>query len=107
MSDQTGTRGRTSGLRSLGNSQGLLVLIEGSDVVDADDAWLTIKEVVARLHAAGYTDSSDTVRRMVDVDAFGPQGEAWYRTELGRYRKVSQRAVDALIARRRGSDPAL
>lgn len=67
------------------------------------ERWLTVTEVQARLKAAGYPDSLATIRRAVDAGKYGPQGDAWYKTEGGSYRMVSTEAVDALIARRRKS----
>lgn len=65
-----------------------------------DAPYLRIAEVRARLAAAGYPDSDDTIRRAVDRGTYGVQGQDWYRSESG-YRYVSSSAVDAVIARRR------
>lgn len=62
--------------------------------------WLTVKQVVARLQAAGYDDKVDSVRRAIDAGHYGKRGEDWFRTESG-YRKVSPAAVDAVIERRK------
>jgi hypothetical protein len=67
--------------------------------------WWTIKDVVARLHAAGYTDSRDKVRRGIDAGHYGQQGEDWHISESG-YRYVKPAAVEALIARRRRPAPS-
>lgn len=56
--------------------------------------WLAIGEVIARLRAAGFTESESTVRRMID------DGElSAYRTRRG-HRRIDAGSVDALIARR-------
>lgn len=83
-----------AGLRDLVNSTGLV----GGPV--ADDGWLTIGEVVARIRAAGYPDSESTVRRMVDD---GELGEV-YRSRGG-HRNVKPAGVEALICRRRSQQP--
>lgn len=70
----------------------------------ADKPWLTIREIVERLRDAGYTDSSDTVRRAIDAGRYGTQGTDWYRTDGG-YRMVRPDAVEANIQRRREPAP--
>lgn len=65
-----------------------------------DPPYLKISEVRARLAAAGYPDSVDTIRRDLDRGTYGVQGQDWYRADSG-YRYVSSSAVDAVIARRR------
>lgn len=64
---------------------------------------LTVVEIVERLRAAGYDDSPQTVRRLIDAGKFGPEGVDWYRTERGGHRKVRQAAVDAAIKRRQAT----
>ncbi len=62
----------------------------------AEEAWLTIGEVLTRLRAAGFPESESTVRRMID------DGEVKsYRTERGGHRRVDPASLDALIGRRR------
>lgn len=65
-----------------------------------DKPWLTLQEVIARLAAAGYTDSRATVRRAIDAGRYGAEGKDWYRTDGG-YRMVRPAAVEANIRRRR------
>ena len=72
----------------------------GDDVAERG-GYLTINQVRERLLAAGYNDSSQTLRRLLDDGELGPEGDTWYRTERGRYRMVSPSAVDQLIARRK------
>ncbi|MEU5946334.1 NUDIX hydrolase [Micromonospora sp. NPDC047465] len=67
----------------------------------AETGYLTIKQVRDRLVAAGFNDSGQTIRRLVDSGHFGQEGTDWYLTEIGRYRMVAADAVDRLIARRR------
>jgi hypothetical protein len=98
MAEQTATRVPATGLRSLGRLRWLLGLSEGACV--SDKPWLTIKEVVDLVRAAGYTDSADTVRRAIDVGRYGTEGKDWYRTDSG-YRMVTPAAVAANIERRR------
>lgn len=74
-------------------------------MADTARRWLTVKQVTAMLHAAGYPDSLDTVRRGIDAGDYGQQGADWYRTERGRYRMVAAAAVDRLIARRKHAEP--
>jgi excisionase family DNA binding protein len=61
----------------------------------ADDEWLTIGAVVARIRAAGYPDSQSTVRRLIDDGALES-----YRTARG-HRRIRATSVDALIADRK------
>ncbi|MBB4958975.1 hypothetical protein [Micromonospora polyrhachis] len=63
--------------------------------------YLTIRQVTARLHTAGYNDSQQTVRRLIDAGHLGTEGADWYRTERGGYRMVSPAAVDRLVAKRK------
>ena len=65
------------------------------------ERWLTVTEVRARLLAAGYDDSVDTIRRGIDAGRYGEQGRDWYRSEGGGYRMVRPEAVDRFLARRR------
>ncbi|MGK5737296.1 hypothetical protein [Micromonospora sp. URMC 103] len=67
----------------------------------AESGYLTIKQVRDRLVAAGYSDSDQTIRRLLADGKLGKEGIDWYRTERGRYRMVSADAVDRLIAQRR------
>jgi len=83
-------------VRPLVNLQDLEDL--GDDV--AESGYLTIKQVRDRLVAAGFNDSGQTIRRLVDSGHFGTEGTDWYLTEIGRYRMVAIDAVDRLIARR-------
>jgi hypothetical protein len=62
--------------------------------------WLTLGEVEAAMLAAGYHDSRQSIRRMIDAGQFGDEGRDWYRTETGKARRVRRAAVTALIARR-------
>lgn len=66
-----------------------------------EQQWLTVQQVAEAFRAAGYPDSSATLRRMIDADEFGSQGESWYRTERGGYRMVKRDAVEAFLQRRR------
>ncbi|MCX4470426.1 NUDIX hydrolase [Micromonospora sp. NBC_01655] len=75
----------------------------GDDV--AESGYLTVNQVRDRLIAAGFGDSGQTIRRLVDSGHFGAEGVDWYLTERGRYRKIAIEAVDRLIARRRQADP--
>ncbi|WP_435233392.1 NUDIX hydrolase [Micromonospora aurantiaca (nom. illeg.)] len=75
----------------------------GDDV--AESGYLTIKQVRDRLVAAGFNDSGQTIRRLVDSGHFGAEGVDWYLTEIGRYRMVAAEAVDRLIARRQHAGP--
>jgi hypothetical protein len=61
--------------------------------------WLTVKRVAELVKAAGYPDSTDTIRRRIDKGEFGVRGRDWYRSETG-YRYVMPDAVDAFIRRR-------
>ena len=61
-----------------------------------DGTWLTIGEVLAKLRAAGYTDSESTVRRMIDDGLL-----ASHRTMRGGHRRVKASSVDELIAARK------
>ena len=64
-----------------------------------DGRWLSTGEVVDRLRAAGYNESEQTVRRLIDA--------GWlesYRTEGGGHRRVSAKSVDGLIAARQRGD---
>jgi excisionase family DNA binding protein len=75
--------------------------LTGGDV-PGDSTWLTFGETLARLRAAGFTESESTVRRMID------DGEIEsYRTERGPnrrgHRRIKAESVDALIRRR--NDP--
>ncbi|MBM0279651.1 hypothetical protein, partial [Micromonospora tarensis] len=83
-------------VRPLVNLQDLEDL--GDDV--AESGYLTINQVRARLVAAGFNDSGQTIRRLVDNGHFGTEGTDWYLTEIGKYRMVAAEAVDRLIARR-------
>ncbi|MFC6017826.1 NUDIX domain-containing protein [Plantactinospora solaniradicis] len=85
-------------MRRLVNLQGLADL---GDDVSAQPGYLTISQVHTRLRDAGFTDSTQTIRRLIDDGQFGAEGEDWYRTERGGYRMISIGAVDRLIGRRR------
>ncbi|MDM4722728.1 NUDIX hydrolase [Micromonospora sp. WMMA1363] len=69
--------------------------------MDERGGYLTINQVRARLIAAGFRDSGQTIRRLVDSGHFGTEGVDWYLTERGRYRMIGTEAVNRLIARRR------
>jgi hypothetical protein len=84
----------------------LTELADLGDLVAEQGGHLTIKQVRDRLLAAGYNDSGQTIRRLLDDGELGVEGEDWYRTERGRYRKVTPAAVDRLIARRKTGPPA-
>lgn len=62
--------------------------------------WLTVQQVADAFRAAGYPDSTATLRRMIDAGEFGAQGDGWYRTERGGYRMVKRSAVDDFLRRR-------
>ncbi|MFE9955812.1 hypothetical protein [Micromonospora sp. NPDC005299] len=66
-----------------------------------ESGYLTISQVRDRLIAAGYHDSTQTIRRLLTDRKLGEEGVDWYRTERGGYRMVSPEAVDRLIAERR------
>ena len=63
-----------------------------------DGTWLTIGEVIARLRAAGFTESESTVRRMIDDGVLVSR-----RTERGGHRRVTAASAGELI--RRWSQP--
>jgi excisionase family DNA binding protein len=70
--------------------------------VVGDGKWLTTGEVVKALREAGYDESEQTVRRMIDAGKLDA-----YRTEAGGHRRVTAKSVEVLIAaRRRGEDSA-
>jgi len=71
----------------------------GDDVTEG--GYLTVAQVRQRLIAAGFRDSGQTIRRLVDRGHFGVEGTDWYLTEIGRYRMVAADAVDRLITHRR------
>lgn len=60
-----------------------------------DGAWLSIGEVLARLRAAGFSESESTVRRMIDEGVLDS-----YRTERGGHRRIKAESVTALIQKR-------
>ena len=83
-------------------------LVNLQDLEDLGDhmgesGYLTISQVRDRLVAAGYHDSGQTIRRLLDDGKLGSEGTDWYRTERGGYRMVSPDAVDRLIAARRSA----
>ena len=57
-----------------------------------DGTWLTVKEVMARLAAAGRPVSDTTVRTMMSRDLL----RGWY-TEPGRHARIEPASVDELI----------
>lgn len=63
----------------------------------------TVVEIVERLREAGYADSPQTVRRLIDSGAFGAEGRDWYRTERGGHRQVKASAVERFIEKRRNA----
>jgi hypothetical protein len=65
------------------------------------ERWLSLGEVVDRIRAAGYDDSRQTVRRLIDAGQFGQT----YRTEAGGHRKVQESAVEEFLRRRQGEAP--
>ncbi|WP_121399488.1 helix-turn-helix domain-containing protein [Micromonospora sp. M71_S20] len=81
---------RRRDLPDLVNSAGLT----GGPVV-GDGTWLSIGEVLARLRAAGFSESESTVRRMIDEGALDS-----YRTERGGHRRIKAESVAELIRRR-------
>ena len=87
-------------MRPLVNLQDLETL--GDHV--SESGYLTISQVRDRLLAAGYQDSGQTIRRLLDDGKLGDEGVDWYRTERGGYRMVSPAAVDRLIASRKRGD---
>lgn len=62
----------------------------------AGGQWLTVNETVERFRAAGYPDSPQTIRRLVDEGKL-----AAYRTEDGGHRRVSAESVDQFLRARR------
>ncbi|MEU5950532.1 helix-turn-helix domain-containing protein [Micromonospora sp. NPDC047465] len=81
---------RGGDLPDLVNSAGLT----GGPVV-GDGTWLAIGEVIARLRAAGFSESESTVRRMIDDGTLES-----YRTERGGHRRIKAESVADLIRRR-------
>ncbi|MBM0274155.1 helix-turn-helix domain-containing protein [Micromonospora sp. STR1s_6] len=51
--------------------------------------------MIARLRAAGFSESESTVRRMIDDGDLES-----YRTERGGHRRVKAQSVESLIQRR-------
>ncbi|MEV6693349.1 helix-turn-helix domain-containing protein [Micromonospora sp. NPDC051196] len=80
-------------LPDLVHSTGLI----GGPVV-GDGIWLALGEVLARLRAAGFSESESTVRRMIDDGTLES-----YRTERGGHRRIRASSVDELIDRRNAS----
>jgi excisionase family DNA binding protein len=72
--------------------------LAGGLVVDGEE-YLTIGEVLVRLHAAGFRDKESTLRRLIDAGELDS-----YRDGPRRRRRVSSASVDALIARRRSPE---
>ncbi len=103
MAQQTDAPTSPASLRSSRLLTQLRWIHEGTHV--SDKPWLTIREVVAELHAAGYTDSRATVRRAIDLGRYGTEGKDWYRTDGG-YRLVTPAAVAANIRRRKNPGAA-
>lgn len=62
----------------------------------AGGPWLTVNETVERFRAAGYPDSPQTIRRLVDEGKL-----VSYRTEEGGHRRVSAASVDDFLRARR------